>query len=375
MSAIPILLVTRPGIGGAAKHVRMICELIDKSAFSVSVAASPLEDPAFLDDLARTGVRVTPFPIRREPHPHDAVVLYRLVRLLRRRRPALIHAHTSKPGLLARLAGSASGLPTLYTPHGFYFHYDLPAWKRTAYRALERVAGLWTTRLVCVTEEEKRQALEAGLAPEERLVVLPNALKIEECEPSKPRAEVRAALNIPQHAPLLAMIGRLDAPKDPFTLVRAAHRLAPDVHVLFAGEGRQKEEVRALARELRMENRVLLPGHRTDPIDLAAAADIAVLSSRWEGLPFALLEAMAVSRPVVASDVSGCRDALGESGAGILVTPGDPDTMARALGKLIADPRARATMGAAGRLLVETKYTAGRWIRRLEDLYRSVLHL
>ncbi|KAF0242596.1 MAG: hypothetical protein FD180_3826 [Planctomycetota bacterium] len=372
MSRLPLLLVTRPGIGGAAKHVHMICDLIDKSAFEVSVAASPLEDPRFLIQLAQTGVRVVEFPLKREPHPGDALALFRLVRLLRRRRPALVHAHTSKPGLLARLAGTAWGIPTLYTPHGFYFHYDLPAWKRRLYRELERVAGMWTTRLVCVTEEEARQADEAHLVSPSKMVVLPNALRLDQCEAKRPRAEVRAEFGIPLHAPLFVMVGRLSSPKDPFTLLRAADRLADDVHVLFAGEGEQRSEVAGLARELGMEKRVHLPGHRDDPLDLTAAGDIAVLSSKWEGLPFALLEAMALSRPVVATDVSGCRDALGASGAGVLVPVADPDAMAKALGMLWADPNTRAKMGEKGRRLVEEKYSAGLWIKRLEALYLSV---
>lgn len=372
MSAIPVLIVTRPGIGGAAKHVQMICELIDKSAFEVSVAASPLEDPKFLDQLALTGVRVVPFPMRREPHPEDALVLYRLAKLLRRRRPAIVHAHTSKPGLLARFAATAFGIPALYTPHGFYFHYDIPFWKRRLYRHLERVGGMWTTKLVCVTEEEARQALEARLVPASKLVVLPNALRLDQCEPKRGRAEVRAEFGIPAHAPLFVMVGRLASPKDPFTLLRAVDRLAADVHVLFAGDGPQKEEVRLLAKELGLEKQVHLPGHRDDPLDLTAAADVAVLSSKWEGLPFALLEAMALSRPVVATDVSGCRDALGGSGAGTLVPVADPDAMAKALGMLWADPNGRARMGEKGRRLVEDRYSAGLWIRRLEGLYRSV---
>ena len=372
MSRLPVLIVTRPGIGGAAKHVHMICDLIDKSAFDVSVAASPLEDPRFLIQLAQTGVRVIEFPLKREPHPADALALFRLVRLLRRRRPALVHAHTSKPGLLARLAGTAWGIPTLYTPHGFYFHYDLPAWKRRLYRELERVAGMWTTRMVCVTEEEARQADEAHLVPRSKVFVLPNALRLDQCEAKRPRAEVRAEFGIPLHVPLFVMVGRLASPKDPFTLLRAIDRLADDVHVLFAGDGPQKVEVAGLARELGMEKRVHLPGHRDDPMDLTAAGDIAVLSSKWEGLPFALLEAMALSRPVVATDVSGCHDALGGTGAGVLVPVADPDAMAKALGMLWADPSGRTRMGETGRRLVEEKYSAGLWIKRLEGLYRSV---
>lgn len=372
MSRLPVLIVTRPGIGGAAKHVHMICDLIDKNAFDVSVAASPLEEPKFLTQLAETGVRVVELKMRREPHPDDARALFQLVKLLRRRRPALVHAHTSKPGLLARLAGTAWGIPALYTPHGFYFHYDIPPWKRRLYREIERVAGMWTTRLICVTEEEARQADEAQLVPASKVVVLPNALRLDQCEAKRDRAAVRAEFGVPLHAPLFVMVGRLASPKDPHTLIRAADRLRGDVHVLFAGDGPQREEVAGLARELGLEKQVHLAGHRDDVLDLTAAADVAVLSSKWEGLPFALLEAMALSRPVVASDVSGCRDALGGTGAGVLVPVADPDAMAKALGLLIADPNGRARMGEKGRRLVEEKYSAGLWIKRLEALYRSV---
>ena len=371
MTRIPLLLVTRPGIGGAAKHVRMLCELISKDSFDVTVAASPLEDPAFLDILAATGVRVIPLPMRREPHPSDAGALWRLARLLRRVRPSIVHAHTSKPGLLARLAAAASGLPALYTPHGFYFHYDIPAWKRALYRGIERLAGPWTARLVCVTEEEARQAAGARLVPPGRIAVIPNALRPEECVPKRSRAEVRAELGIPADAPLLVMVGRLAPPKDPFTLVVAAARI-PGVHVLFAGDGPQRDGLRALARELDCDARVHTPGHRADAIDLTAAADVAVLSSRWEGLPYALLEAMAVGLPVVASDISGCRDALGGTGAGRLVPVGDTAAMRTAIDAFLSNPRAREAAGRAGRALVAEKYGAARWIARMEELYRTL---
>jgi glycosyltransferase involved in cell wall biosynthesis len=371
MTRISLLLVTRPGIGGAAKHVHMHCDLIDKSAFDVTVAASPLEDPRFLDRLSATGARVLPVHIEREPRPSDAQALWRLVRILRKRRFSVVHAHTSKPGILARLPAAALGIPTLYTPHGFYFHYDIPSLKRALYRTVERLAGRWTTRLVCVTEEEARQAREARLIAEDRIAVIPNALRLDECVAKRPREAVRAELGIPQAAPLLVQVGRLSPPKDPFTVVRAVARL-PAAHVLFVGEGPQRDAVLALARELGCPGRVHAPGHRDDAVDLTAAADIAVLSSKWEGLPFALLEAMALSLPVVASDVSGCRDALGASGAGLLVPPEDTGALEAALVVLLDDAGERFKAGRKGRELVERKYAHVKWIRRMEEEYRSV---
>jgi glycosyltransferase involved in cell wall biosynthesis len=168
-------------------------------------------------------------------------------------------------------------------------------------------------------------------------------------------------------------VGRLQAPKDPLTLIRALAELGRPGEAVIAGDGPDRPAVEREVRRLGLESAVRLAGERDDVAELLAEADLFVLSTRSEGLPLSILEAMAAGLPVVASDVGGVPELVVDRETGFLVPPGDPHALAAAIERLLDDPDLRGRFGAAGRARVSTHFDLASAQRAHLDLYRALL--
>jgi glycosyltransferase involved in cell wall biosynthesis len=358
-----LLLITLAEVGGAQTYVAsLLPALADR--FDVAVAAhgpGPLRDAA-----ADAGVRFIPLKhVRRPISPwRDVAGLVELVRLLRRERPDILHASSSKAGLLGRLAAHATGVPIrIFTVHGWAFaaHSGLAS---SLYRWADRLVRPLTTMTVCVSENDRTAGIRAGTCRAERTVLIRNAVSLDET----PRARHERV------RPLLVSVGRLKAPKDFGTLMRALALLpAGSFEALIVGEGPDRAVLEAELRRLRLEDRVRLAGEREDVPALLADADVFVLSSRSEGLPVSVLEAMAAELPVVASRVGGVPELLVDGKTGFLVTPASPPDLAAALARLIGDRDLRRRFGAVGRVRAETRFNQNSFRRAHLELYSAEL--
>jgi glycosyltransferase involved in cell wall biosynthesis len=358
-----LLLVTLAEVGGAQTYVAsLLPALADR--FYVAVAAhgpGPLRDAA-----AEAGVRFIPLKhVRRSISPwQDLAGFVELVRLLRRERPDILHANSSKAGFLGRLAASAAGVPIrIFTVHGWAFaaRSGLSSW---LYRWADRLVRPLTTMTVCVSANERTTGIRAGTCSAERTTVIRNAVSLD----LAPRARHERAL------PLLISVGRLKAPKDFVTLARAL-ALLPEgsFEALIVGEGPDRAALETELRHLRLEDRVRLTGERDDVPALLAGADIFVLSSRSEGLPVSVLEAMAAELPVVASRVGGVPELVADGESGLLVAPASPPNLAAALARLIEDRDLRRRLGAVGRVRAETRFNLNSFRRAHLELYAAEL--
>jgi glycosyltransferase involved in cell wall biosynthesis len=185
---------------------------------------------------------------------------------------------------------------------------------------------------------------------------------------------LRQALGVEAGRPLVMQVGRLSAQKDPLAFVEGAARVVkacPDAQFVLVGDGPLRDEVTARIQDLRLEGPVYLAGWRDEAYRLMAAADVVTLTSRWEGTPYALLEAMAWCRPVVATAVNGSVEVVLDGVSGYLVPPGDPAAWAGRVTELLGDPGRAAAMGRQGRRRVEERYTLQQTVARMERLYRQ----
>ncbi len=346
------LIVTRAGIGGAARHVLDVVGGL-AGRHEITVLASPLERPGFLEEISRAGARAVPLPLPRAPSPAaDLRALAAVRALLARRPPDVIHAHTAKAGALARLA--ARGVPVVYSPHGFYHHYPhAPRGARLAARTAERLLAPRTALLALAAAWEREAAAGAGLAPPGGTVVIPNGVATNPL-PERP---------LPGPEPVVLMVGRLAPPKDPLAFLAAAARSAGPGRWVLAGDGPLLGRCRRAA-----PSRAEVRGRVADPGRLLAGAAVAVLATRFEAAPYFLLEAMAAARPVVAADLPATREMLGD--AGVLVPPGDPGALAAAVDRLLMDPGARAELGARGRQRAAARYPLSATLRATEEAWR-----
>jgi glycosyltransferase involved in cell wall biosynthesis len=358
-----LLLVTLAEIGGAQSYVASLLPAL-VGRFDVTVAAhgaGPLRDAT-----AAAGARFVPLQsVRRPISPwRDLAGLFELVRLLRLERPDILHASSSKAGLLGRLAAFLTRVPIrIFTVHGWAF----AAYSGNAsrlYRWADRLARPLTTATICVSQNDRAAGLAAGTCDADRTVVIPNAVDVA----AAPRSELAGK------RPLILSVGRLKAPKDFLTLVRSLGGLPPaSFDALIVGDGPDRPRVEEEIAALGLSDRVRLAGERRDVPELLASADVFVLASASEGLPVSVLEAMAAGLPVVASRVGGVPEEVEDGETGVLVEPGDPDALTAALTRLIADSTLRRRLGAAGRARAEQAFDLDPFRRAHLELYSREL--
>lgn len=308
----------------------------------------------------------------------DPSPLHRAWRLARAWRADVVQTHGYKPTVVGRVLRRALGVPWIAFSHG-----------RTAENATVRLYHCLDERLmrsadrVVVVSDAMRRGLSARGFADERLVTVPNAVALPLRDDGSARRAARRALDLPERTPVLAAVGRLSAEKGQRVLVDAmievAHA-APDALLLLVGDGPDDAALRARAAAV-PGHPIRFLGYRADVTPVYDAADAIVLPSLSEGLPNVALEAMAHGRPVIASAVGGVPEVVDDGATGLLVPPGEPGPLARALIALLRDDGLRAALGAAGRARVETRFSVAARAARILSLYddlvsppRSSLH-
>lgn len=297
-------------------------------------------------EAVEAGAHHVPWAAGRSPGPTVPDEVRRLRRVLRGLEPDLLHLHSAKAGLAGRLAVRGTR-PTVFQPHAWSFLAVRGA-LRAATLAWERVALRWADRVVCVSETERRQAEDAGIALDGRGRVVPNAVDTEQFAP-RDRSAARRRLGLPEDRRLAVCVGRLSEQKGQDVLLRAWPAIRtqlPDAHLALVGEGPWRERLVADAGE-----GVDFAGNSTDPGEWYAAADVVVVPSRWEGMALVPLEAGAGARTVVITDVAGAREAVPE-GCGAVVPREDPGALASAVGARLRDPALAEREGDAARVHV-----------------------
>jgi glycosyltransferase involved in cell wall biosynthesis len=265
----------------------------------------------------------------------------------------LLHTHSYKPNLYARLAGLPCRAGGLKIAAHYHNQYD-NKWEKDGSLTLERMLSRASDALLAVSGSVREHVAERLAIAPERVDVILNGVEAERFAGLDPAA-ARAKFGLAPGRPVAGIVGRISQQKGQEDFLRAARLLAdrfPEALFLVVGSADDDKllaRTQALAGELGLGDAVRFTGHVTDMPALYAALDVLVAPSRWEGFGLMLVEAMAAGKPIVASAVGAIPEVLGGSGAGILVPPADPAALAQAVAPLLADPGARAAMGAAGR--------------------------
>jgi glycosyltransferase involved in cell wall biosynthesis len=359
-----LYVVTLAEVGGAQSYVRDLLAAA-KEDYDVTVAAhgdGPLRVAA--------GALGVPFVelrhVRRAISPtQDPLGLSELVRLFRRVRPDIVHLNSSKVGILGRVAARLARVPVcVFTAHGWAFS---AAGSRTAslYRRADRLMKPLATSIICVCDADRVAGLAAGTCSEGRTVVIHNAVDVGPAPERDTRRE----------GPLEVVgVGRLAEQKDFATLISALALLPPGTARLrVLGEGPLRSELEAQIAATGLADAVDLVGEVSDVRAQLARAEVFALTSRWEGLPISILEAMAAGLPVVASAIDGVPEAVVDGETGLLTKPGAAQQVADALLRLASDPDLRERLGQAGRRRAEELFSLPRWRTAHLDLYAGLL--
>jgi glycosyltransferase involved in cell wall biosynthesis len=406
-------IIARLNVGGPARHVVWLTAGLrsaDCETLLVAGAVPPGEDDMgyFAEE---NGVAPLLLPeMTREISIKDALAVWKLYRLFLRERPEIVHTHTAKAGTVGRLAGllyrwftpaTLLGRPRackfVHTYHGHIFHSYYGALKTRLFVAIERVlARLATDRIVVISEQQRREIHdEFHVGRRQQFAVIPLGLDTQVFANSQSRRQrFRDELNAGENDILIGIVGRLTEIKNHELFLRAAALLkakrgpAPAAKVRFVviGDGHLRGTLEDQARSLGLAGDVVFAGTRKDPEFFYPALDIVALTSRNEGTPLTLIEAMLNERPVIATAVGGVVDLLGgalspvaESGSfavcerGLSVAPDDAAGFAAGLGRLIADEELRNVSGVLGRKFIEQQYSKERLLDDIGGLYRELV--
>lgn len=354
-------VITRGVVGGAQVH---LLSLLEGFAGEVAARVTVGEDGYLAERLRALGVPVVVVP-QLAPEVsarRDVMALRRIRAAIEEFRPDLVHTHSSKAGVLGRLAAHQLGVPALFTAHGWGFDGTVPRLRRTLALVAERTAARWTARVITVSDADRRAALEARIAPADKLVTVRNGLP-----DAAPRREHGG------DPPVAVMVGRFEPQKDHATLIRALAATPPPLRVLLVGEGPTQPRVAAEVHRLGLADRVSFLTACTDVAALLARADVLVLASNREGLPLTVIEGMRAGLPVVATDVGGVREQVEDGVTGFLVARGDARGLADRLATVAGDPTMRARMGVAGRRRFEQHFTLDEMVDSTRRVYAAAV--
>jgi glycosyltransferase involved in cell wall biosynthesis len=357
-----VLVSTRPG--GGPQHVLALALGLRARGWWPIVAA-PADGALFarfreagVDTVALRADRLTP------------MTLVRLVRLIRRRGVRLVHSHGKGAGLHARLAARLAGVPAVHTFHGIHYErYPAPA--RAAYLALERRLSAITRVVVNVSRAQEAEGLGLALFTREQSRVIHNGVDVVRLAGrALDRREARVALGLDPDAVVVGCAARFDEVKRLDLLLRATSA-APGFTLALIGAGAEEARLRRLAHDLGLAARVTFAGEVPEAARLFPAFDVFAAPSRKEGLPLAVVEAMALGLAVVASDIPAHREVLGDASAGLV--PGEPAAFAGRLEAVLADAGLRAGLGAENRTRARTQFDHRAMVTALEGVYRDAL--
>ena len=348
-------------------HMEVACPIIRQEHFG---------DTAFVDEIRQLGVRVHDVPMQRSIGLSDLHAARVLRQVVRQGQYDLIHTHSSKAGFLGRSIAQLSGVPVVHTPNGLYYlgQHGIKGW---FYQTLERLAGRLTTQLIAVSEGERTVIVHDGLVPPDRLCVIENGVDASQIrsEAATPHAhQLRKQLGINGQHPIIGAAGRMVPQKDPLTFVRAAAQLRqtyPTAQFVWCGDGELRASTEQLAAQLNVP--LIATGHQENSAAIMQTFDVFVLPSIYEGLPFALLEAMALGIPIVATDISGVRDVLGDQQAGWLTEPRNEAALAATIECALSQPLESQRRTQVAQHLVETQYSVQLMVQRHLELYQHIV--
>lgn len=375
-----VVLVAETVMDGVGKHVVDIIEHLNKSEFDLHVihgtTRMDYRFEAALEKWSGNGVAFySVSSLQREFRPaSDWKAFRQITGLIQAIEPDVVHCHSSKAGVIGRLAAKRCGVPKIYyTPHAYSMQsQERQTVKRLIYQWIERIlAKTATTMTFNVSEGERAFALEMKLGDPQHFKVIYNGIDRQFC-PGK-KAGYRSAFDIPENAFVIGCVSRLYYQKNPLEFLEIAEKLctvSESFYFIWVGTGEMAEIVKSRTSDAGLNNRVFFAGHQTDVDGYLASFDVFLSTARYEGLPYTLVEAMRAGLPVVATDVIGNNEVVADGVTGFLYEPGIVSDAALHIAKLFEDSALREKQGNAAEQRFMTYFTIDRMIESIESMYR-----
>jgi glycosyltransferase involved in cell wall biosynthesis len=385
MSRLKILhIITRFIVGGAQENTLLTCKGLMSRGHRVLLATGPQTGPegSLFEKAKADGVDIKIIPhMIREINPfYDLLAYKELFDLIKHDNFNVVHTHSSKAGILGRIAAKKCGCPIIvHTIHGLAFHrFENPV-RNLLYKKLERYVGRFADRIITVGDVMKQKALSAALADENKFVTIYSGIELDEFlkidEGSK---SVRKRLGIPMDALVIGKIARLVELKGHNYIIKCAKEISdrfPNVYFLFIGGGYLKDKIKEQIKQMGLKQRFIFTGlvSPSDVPQLIGAMDMLVHTSLREGLPRTIPQALACGKPVVAFDIDGAGEIVQDGITGHLVKAEDTEGLCSRIIDLLKNSDLRKSMGQKGREFVKQRFDVRIMVDRIEEEYKKIV--
>lgn len=366
---------TLPIISGSGINTFLSMKGIHGKEFKVDLACAP---GGRLVEMVRThGMNVITFKNMVQPlHPlKDLLITFGLFAYLRKNKYQIVHTHNSKAGFVGRLAAKIAGVPVIiHTVHGFAFHDQEPFWRRALFRNLERLASNWCDKIIFISQPLIDWALKERICRADKIVKIYSGIDLKHFSPMSYQEEnrLRKKWNIDKKERAIGIVSKLwegkghDVLINAFNIVKHNHN---NLKLVIVGEGYLENELKKKVQDLGIEDSVIFTGFQSNVAEILACIDISVLPSYFEGMGRVILEAMAMEKPVIASNVGGIPELVKNDINGILMSPGDVDGLAKGLNRLLNNEDLARTMGKNGREMIKDMFSSETMVSRIRNLY------
>lgn len=372
---IKIMHIAQAYPGGVPVYIETLVKHLDKSKYeNILVCSHAYEEERFtpiFDEIEKIGMERS-ISLSKILKPAMAAR-----KLIKRYKPDVIYCHSSIAGAVGRVAAIGSGAKVIYNAHSWAFNMRIGNKKKLFYRLIEKVLALVTDKILCVSNFEKKSALQNKICSKKKLEVILNGVDIPHLDKAIAKATVtKASLNIPENAYIIGMVGRISEQKAPDVFVKAARKIKdaiPEVFFIVVGNGPDQESLEQMIDSLGLKGSFLITGWVNNPLDYLALFDQALLLSRWEGLPLVVPEYLAAGKPTICSRIDAVCDMIENGVNGLIVDIDDAVGTKDAVLKLYSDSQLCESIAKKAREVAETKFDLSIEVSMFESLVSKVV--
>ena len=359
--------------GGVDRYLRMLLKYLDKNKFENIVIVSQDFKKSDYDGLV---IAFEQIKMTRAIGLNDLKVINEVRRLIKKYHPDIVYAHSSKAGAITRVADIGFRNYCIYNPHGWAFNMRCSSKKKTLYILIERVAAPFCDKIICISEAERKSALDKKICKENKLQVINNGVDIGTYKNSSHGAVKRFDLDIPEDAFVVGMVGRISQQKAPDVFVKAAKLIKesiPNSHFIIVGNGELEDQIRKYVEDNGFSGSLHITGWVDNPMSYVELFDVACLLSRWEGFGLVLPEYMMVGKPIVATRVDAIPYIIRDGKNGLLVEVDDIIGVSRAVLRLYRENELKNRLVTQGLVDVYSRFNAKRVSEEHEKLVMNIV--
>jgi glycosyltransferase involved in cell wall biosynthesis len=356
--------------GGERGFAQLAAGLRDR--YQVLVAAMP--GGRFEQQVKELGIKFYPVDMVRQL---SLKPIYWIKEIIRNNKIDLVHSQGARADFFARIAGRIAGVPHIICTVAMPVEgFDVGLLQKKIYRFMDYLTERYVERFIVVSDSLRQMLMERRGIPVHRVVRIYNGIELNQYHPDAQYGDLRRKWEIPREVPLIGAIGRMVWQKGFNYFIEAIPeivRVVPEARFLLVGDGPLREGLEALSEELRVKDNVIFTGFRSDIKEILSAVDLLVAPSLLEGFPMITLEAMAMAKPIIATNIDGITEQITNGVDGILVPPKDLSALAKAIIKVINDKELARSMGLAAREKVEQEFSVEKMVSETEKVYLSLL--